>query len=158
GFGLVSAQYSNAYGYGSLPVEGQWGILPRFGSVIRPREGQMLGALSSGFAREFDALDGEPMPFYLVDPLEGESYPTGAAPAGFPKAAVGCDQDSMVNDMIDVKLRIKAPPNAHGFKFDFNFHTSEWPRYICTNFNDAFVAYLSAPGFNGGQPDNISFD
>jgi hypothetical protein len=56
----------------------------------------------------------------------------------------------------NVKLELKAPKNASGLKFDFNFHSSEWPEYICSDFNDGFIAYLSAKGFNGGAPANIS--
>jgi hypothetical protein len=158
GFGIVSAAYSNGYGRTAAPHSGQWGLLPRFGSVLGPREGQTIGALSSGYAREFDSPSGSSTPFFDIGPLDGQSYPTGAAPSGFPRAAAGCQQDNVVNDMIDVKLTLKAPPNATGFKFDFDFHSSEWPAYICTNFNDAFVAYLTAPSFNGGSGDNVSFD
>ncbi len=158
GFGLVSASYSNGYGRADAPQQGQWGLLPKFGSSLTPREGHLLGAISSGYAREYDSPSGTGTPFFKIGPLDGTSYPTGAAPSGFPRAAAGCQQDNLVNDMIDVKLTLKAPPNAQGFKFDFDFHSSEWPAFICTNFNDAFVAYLSAPSFNGGKGDNVSFD
>ncbi len=47
-----------------------------------------------------------------------------------------------------------APKTAGGFKFDFNFHSSEWPSYVCTRFNDGFLAYLTSKG----KTDNISFD
>ena len=56
--------------------------------------------------------------------------------------------------MIDVKLVLKAPPDATGFQFDFDFYSSEWPNYVCSNFNDAFVAYLTSSATTG----NISFD
>jgi hypothetical protein len=160
GFGLVSATFSDGYNRTSQPAPGQWGLLPRFGKVIVPREGTMLGAISTGFAREYDSPDGsgEKANFVDVQPLDGTGYPTGAAPHGFPRPAQGCFQDANVNDMIDVKLVLKAPPNAQGFKFDFNFHSSEWPGYVCSAYNDSFIAYLSARGFNGGRADNISFD
>ena len=82
----------------------------------------------------------------------------GKLPDGFPKPAQGCPLDKKVFDTIDVELVIKAPANAKGFSFDFNFYSGEWPGYICTRFNDGFIAYLEAKGFNGGDPDNISFD
>ena len=87
-------------------------------------------------------------------PLDGTTYPTGKAPPGYPVAAQGCPQDDLVNDMIDVKLVLKAPPDASGFQFDFDFFSSEWPDYVCSNFNDAFVAYLTSSSTTG----NISFD
>ena len=160
GWGLVSASYSNGFGSTALPAEGQSGLVPQFGSVIKPREGVRIGVLSSGYARNYDGLDGTddgPNSDFVASgggPRDGTNYPTGQAPPGFPKAAQGCPQDNLVNDMIDVKLVLKAPPDATGFQFDFDFYSSEWPNYVCSNFNDAFVAYLTSSATTG----NISFD
>lgn len=151
GFGLVAATFTQGYGRNEAPKAEQHGILSRFGKVLKPREGTKLGVLSTGFAQEFD---GGQQPF-----TPGTAMSTaGALPPGFPKAAAGCPQSLEANDVISLKLQLKAPKNATGFKFDFNFLSSEWPEYICSQFNDGFIAYLSAKGFNGGKPDNISFD
>jgi len=158
GYGVVSASYQNAFGSSNPPAAGQWGLLPAFGSTIKPREGSMLGTISSGFGREWDDAAGTnsgPMSDFVAgQPMDGMSYPTGGAPPGFPKAAQGCPQDNLVNDMVDVKLVLKAPPDASGFQFDFDFFSSEWPNYVCSNFNDAFIAYLTS----SQTTDNISFD
>lgn len=158
GWGLVSATYQNAYGSSTPPAAGQWGMLPSFGSVIAPREGAMLGTISSGYGREWDDAantdSGPNSDFVAGQPMDGMNYPTGQAPPGFPKAASGCTQDNLVNDMVDVKLVLKAPPDATGFSFDFDFFSSEWPNYVCSNFNDAFIAYLTSTAIT----DNISFD
>ena len=84
----------------------------------------------------------------------------GAAPSGFPKSASGCPSQmgSAVNDVVDFQIQIKVPKNANGFSFDFDFGSGEWPEYVCTNYNDSFIAYLSSTAFNGGKPDNVSFD
>jgi hypothetical protein len=125
--------------------------LPKFGTLA-PREGSQLGVLSTGFASEFDGAAGAAF-------APGQIWGTdGAAPPGFPKAASGCSQASDVHDVVSLKLALKAPPNATGFKFDFDFYSSEWPAFICSQYNDGFVAYLTAQGFNSGTPDNISFD
>lgn len=87
-------------------------------------------------------------------PLDGTNYPTGAAPPGFPQSSQGCKQDDVVNDMIDLKLVLKAPMDATGFRFDFDFYSSEWPNFVCSTFNDAFVAYLESSTIT----NNISFD
>jgi hypothetical protein len=151
GYGLVSATFTRGFQVDAAPEAGQHGVLTKFGSLA-PREGARLGVLSTGFAQEFDGSDGTPF-------APGQEWGTdGAVPPGFPKAAAGCEQDSDVHDVIDLKLTLKAPPNATGFRFDFNFHSSEWPEYICTEFNDGFIAYLTAKGFNSGSPDNVSFD
>jgi hypothetical protein len=61
------------------------------------------------------------------------------------------------HDAAGVELVVRAPSNAHGFSFNFNFYTYEWPSYICSQFNDFFVALLSP--IPAGQTDgNISFD
>jgi hypothetical protein len=160
GWGLVGATYSNGFGSTALPASGQSGLVPQFGTAMTPREGARIGVLSSGYARNYDDPDGTnngPNSDFVASgggPRDGTNYPTGQAPPGFPKAAQGCQQDNLVNDMIEVKLVLKAPPDATGFQFDFDFYSSEWPNYVCSNFNDAFVAYLTSTATTG----NISFD
>ncbi len=158
GYGVVSASYQNAFGSSNPPAAGQWGLLPAFGSTIKPREGSMLGTISSGYGREWDDSTGTnngPMSDFVAgQPMDGMSYPTGSAPPGFPKAAQGCQQDNKDKEKVDVKLVLKAPPDASGFQFDFDFFSSEWPNYVCSNFNDAFIAYLTS----SQTTDNISFD
>jgi hypothetical protein len=164
GYGLVSATFTRGYNNTQQPNAAQHGILPKFGNVIKPREGKSLGILSTGYAQEYDgsantAFGGEELaPGPSIKQWGKDWNVTGALPPGFPKPAAGCEQDKSIHDAIDVKLEIKAPPNAAGVKFDFNFYSGEWPAYICSKFNDGFIAYLSAKGFNNGAPDNISFD
>lgn len=155
-WGLVSATFTRGFGSSAAANAAQHGILPKFGSAIKPREGRSLGVLSTGYAREFDDANGTSTSF-KDGVLRGGGL-AGAVPPGYPKPAEGCRQATGTNDVIDVKLTLKAPPNATGFTFDFNFYSSEWPEFVCSEFNDGFVAYLSARGFNGGKPENVSFD
>jgi len=173
GYGLVSAKFTRGFGRDDAPKAEQHGVLPKFGDVIKPREGKQLGVLSTGYGQEFNGGASEPFGgttgtegkqgyklsgknWWNWEPLFGT--PSGSAPPGFPRAADGCMQSDEVHDVINVKLEIKAPANAAGVKFDFNFYSGEWPAFICSPFNDGFIAYLSAKGFNGGKPDNMSFD
>jgi hypothetical protein len=152
GYGLVSATFTRGYQVDGDPDPHQHNVLTQFGSVIRPREGSRLGILSTGYAQEFDGNEGDAF-------TPGTDWETdGAAPPGFPKAAGDCPQRQDVHNVVAVKLQLKAPPNATGLKFDFDFHSSEWPQWVCSEFNDGFVAYLTAKGFHDGTPDNISFD
>ena len=162
GYGLVSAKFTRGHGNTQTPSPSQAGVLPKFGDVLKPREGKRLGVLSSGYAQEYDGAQGRR---FGNDSLSTVGQTTwkdwgsgGTLPNGFPKAANGCDQASDVHDVIDVVLTLKAPNNASGVQFDLNFFSSEWPAFICSQFNDGFIAYLSAKGFNGGTPDNMSFD
>ncbi|HVH41347.1 MAG TPA: choice-of-anchor L domain-containing protein [Labilithrix sp.] len=156
GFGLVSAAFTQGYGRSDAPRDEQHGLLPKFGNVLRPREGSKLGVLSTGYAKEFNGPGGTSS--FNPGISWGNMGRPGAAPPGYPKPTADCPQAEAVNDVVDLKLTLTAPKNVSGFRFDFNFHSSEWPAYICTSFNDGFVAWLSATGFNGGQADNISFD
>jgi hypothetical protein len=83
----------------------------------------------------------------------------GNNPVGFPKESPACPGSftGEPNDVAGLEVKIRAPLNAQGFSFDFNFFTYEWPNYICSQFNDFFVALLSP--FPAGQTDgNVSFD
>lgn len=160
GYGLVSATFTRGHGVTQAPQQQQHGLLPKFGDVLVPREGKMLGVLSTGYAQEYDGAPGVPFGGEDFDNgSNGQDWGfNGTLPSGFPKAAKGCEQDRNVFDTIAVVLELKAPANAAGIKFDFNFLSGEWPAYICSEFNDGFIAYLEAAGFNGGTADNMSFD
>lgn len=154
GWGVVSAAYTQGYNNVTPPKDEQHGILKKFGNVVKPRQGGALGVLSSGWAREYDQCYTPQGVFQGGCSMTG----VGAAPAGFPKAAQGCPIDTEVNDVATISLKIKVPANAKGLKFDFNFFSGEWPQWVCTNFNDSFIAYLKSAAFNNGVADNISFD
>lgn len=167
GWGLVSASFTRGYQDNAAPNAGQHGILPKFGNTLKPTEGGMLGVLSSGFAREYNAASGQ-MPFNrgsdefapIGQIMQGDAFQpeAGVVPPGFPKNAGGCPSLAKeVYDVSVVKLVLKAPTNAKGVAFDFNFFTSEWPKYLCTSYNDSFIAYLKSKKSAGGA-DNVSFD
>src|SRR5258705_445266 len=70
-----------------------------------------------------------------------------------------CDPASDVPDAAGITLKIKVPNNAKGFSFDFDFWSGEWPEWVCTTFNDSFVAWLTSAAFSGKAGDfNISYD
>ncbi len=62
------------------------------------------------------------------------------------------------NDLGQIIMTLQIPTNVEGISFDFMFLSSEYPEWVCTQYNDAFLAILEDPGLNGGQPTNISFD
>jgi hypothetical protein len=153
GYGLVKAAFMRGVTDTTEPFAEQHGILPKFGNVVKPREGKNLGVLSTGFAQEFNG-DGS-TPFFQGKTWWDDETSTTALPTGFPKVSDSCPSDADgVSDVIVLSLTLKAPPNAGGLKFDFNFHSSEWPEWICTKFNDGFIAYLTSKA----KTDNISFD
>ncbi len=162
-WGVVSATFTQGYGNTAAPDSHQTSILQTFGSTLVPREGSSFAAMSSGYAQSddpcptsqrFSNIAGTQFKFGCA--MTGQ----GTAPSGFPQSATGCPSQtgSAVNDVVDLQLVIQVPKNANGFSFDFDFGSGEWPEYVCSPFNDSFIAYLKSAAFNGGSPNNISFD
>jgi len=128
------------------------GVLPQFGKVVKPREGKRMLALSSGTAREPGTTG------YKSPQGFSKGFESGQ-PTGFPKESPACPGTvtGEPNDGAAIELELRAPTNAHGIAFEFDFYTYEWPNYVCSMFNDFFVALLEP--FPAKQLDgNISFD
>jgi hypothetical protein len=152
-WGVVSATYTQGYSNTTPPDANQHGIMSKFGTNVNPRQGSALGSLSSGYAANQDGCG--TTTFKYGCPMTG----AGAAPPGYPKAAGSCPIDNTANDVSALVLQIKVPANAKGFAYDFNFYSGEWPEWVCTSFNDSFVAWLTSAAFSGKSGDfNISFD
>lgn len=157
-WGVVSATYTQGYKNASAPDPQQYGTGTTFGTNVKPRQGAALGILSTGVAGPQDCQN-----MFTGDTFFKENNCTstgpGAAPPGYPKAAQGCQGDNVANDVVNLDLKIKVPANAKGFAFDFNFYSGEWPEFVCTDFNDSFVAWLNSGAWTGKAGDfNISFD
>jgi hypothetical protein len=127
------------------------GILPNFGPNV-PRFGSNMLVLSSGTARRPTDPDYQSVSGF------SKGYSSGH-PFGFPKESPSCPGviTGTAYDGVALELELEVPEWAHGLAFDFNFYTFEWPGWVCSTFNDFFVALLSP--FPQGQTDgNISFD
>ncbi len=159
GWGLVSATYTNGYNGTTGPADpNQHGIMTKFGSKIKPRQGSAFGILSSGWAREYDQCNTPTDPFKGGCEMDS-SFSTDVAPPGYPKAVGSCDPSSEIYDASGITLKIKVPANAKGFSYDFDFWSGEWPEFVCTTYNDSFVAWLGSTAWKGKTGDfNISFD
>jgi hypothetical protein len=148
-WGVVSASWVRAQG-GVPATPGQaTGLLPTFGAN-GPRNGDALLVISSGYARDENAAD-------PCGTMSCQTTGAGQPPAGFPQGVVGCEGGTDINDDIALEVNLKAPSNAIGYSFDFAFMSFEFPEWVCTDYNDQFVALVDpAPmdAING----NISFD
>ena len=128
------------------------GVLAAFGPNVNVQAGGRMLGLSSGSARQ--PTD----PGYMDVGGFSKGYTSGH-PQGFPKESPACPgvTTGEPHDGTGVELTIRVPSNAHGFSFNFDFYTYEWPGYVCSMFNDFFVALLTPIPAN--QLDgNISFD
>lgn len=128
------------------------GILPEFGANVKVRRGDNMLAISSGTARQpndagYQTVGGFNKGFNSIPP------------EGFPKDSSACPGviTGQPYDAAAIEVELRVPSNAQGFSFDFDFFTYEWPGYVCSQFNDFFVALLMP--FPPNQTDgNISFD
>ncbi len=125
-------------------------IATDFGVSYVPHMGSAFTVHSSGVA-----ADANP-PGYEI-PQGGTGFVnTAPHPAPLPSPGDGCGSadPAVVNDFVELDVEMVVPPNALSFSFDFNFMSAEFNDYVCSSFDDTFVAFLESSAFTG----NISFD
>jgi hypothetical protein len=157
GWGVVSAAYTTSDGQ---PLTGVFadgrGVLSHFGNTIQPREGAAMLALSSGAARGPGDPGYQSPSGYNKAPSQPHGLPSGftlqESPACNGSVTTGEPYDSAM-----LELKIKTPTNAKSFTYNLDFYTYEFPNYICSTFNDYFVALMTPPPA-GSIQSNISFD
>ncbi len=180
-WGVISTAIVQANGTTNVPTVSYSGcssqrvqaaILPSFGTtttldpvfnlpVNAPRKGQRMAAYSSGSARR-------PGDSCYVNPngqVSSLSLGTYAAPpTGHPQNKSGCPNGTAAYDSAGIKMQIRVPTNAKSFSYNVNFFTSEYPEWVCTFYNDAYIARLTSGHplvqSNLGAPKwgNITFD
>ncbi len=152
-WGLVSASYVKADGTPGMN-DLSHGVLPDFGLNVPAREGANMLVLSSGTARR-------PGNVGWQSPEGADMATTGSTPAGYPVAAPACpgvlQTSTVANDPAALEMVIRTPTNANAIRFEFNFYTYEFPFYICSDFNDFFVALVD-PAPAQSLSGNVSFD
>ncbi len=149
GWGVLKAAYTRANGQAVSPGPSV-GLLPKFGKNVKPREGSSILGLSSGHARDESMADN-------CGNNDCETLGPGQAPPGFPQDVPSCSGSKDINDDVALDLQIKAPSNATGYSFDFFFYSFEYPEWVCTSFNDQFIALVD-PAPKGSVNGNVSFD
>ncbi len=137
-----------------------------FGNTYVPKGGSQMAVLSTGRAVDKNNIDWViPWPIFFINPAgilsaeiaEGTIHQNQMAhpdPQPTPGDGCGAADPVSVQDPITFVLDLKVPSNANVLAFDFNFMSSEFPKFVCTDWDDTFVALLESTEFNG----NISFD
>jgi hypothetical protein len=154
-WGVVQASWvlpDGAASPGTPNYELGHGALTGFGTNVDVQRGAKMLALSSGTARQPNDAGYQSVGGF------SKGYTCGH-PQGFPKESPACPDvtTGQPYDGAALQVMIRVPTNAKGFSFDFNFYTYEWPVFICSTFNDFFVALLD-PIPQGQTDGNISFD
>ena len=157
-WGVVDSEITGADGEGS-PSDIQSGVLEGLGQgMLAPMENATLAVLSSGDAR------GVGDPGYTATMSDG--YQEDAGPSDYLEAhhyaletTDACPTtNAAFHDTVQLRTRIRVPTNAQGIKFQFRFFTYEFPLYLCTEFNDFFLALLDSEHPEIPDDKNISFD
>jgi hypothetical protein len=156
-WGIIEAKYVYPDG-ASMTPDRDVGALPSFG-VNAPQAGEAMLALSSGYAR----APGQPGFQAGISRTKGGIFggSNHGAPPGYPKEFAGCPADTpptgAPQDGVALELKVRVPLNAKSFSYEQNFFTYEYSTFVCTRFNDFFVALLS-PKLPDLPDENIAFD
>ena len=149
-WGLVDAQWVRANGTPLTTPSEHYGIQTGFGPNVPAIGGTQMVALSSGHAR----IPGQPG---ACGTQSCGDLGAGVAPAGFPQNVPSCPTGTNINDDVGLEVTLRAPSNATGYSFNFDFYTFEYPEWICDLYNDQFIALVTPPPM-GSINGNISFD
>ncbi|WAS92489.1 choice-of-anchor L domain-containing protein [Nannocystis punicea] len=160
-WGVISGAFSRSDGSGA-PASAAKSIRPDFGTVIVPQKNQRLVVLSTGAA----AANKDTKPSFSAFQGGTELGTPAAVPAdwlaangdNFPNAP-GCPKPgggATGQDTIQLKLRIRVPTNAKSFSAHVYFFSSEYPEWVCSPYNDFFLALVDGEGAGNPADKNVA--
>lgn len=159
-WGVIAASFSLADGKGA-PAAASRAIRTDFGKVIKPQMASNMVVLSSGHAA--DATDQAPAfaAFEQGSNLNTTSPPPAdwlAANAGKIPNPPGCPAPMIpaANDPVMLKLRMRVPTNAKSFAAKMYFFSAEYPEYVCSQYNDFFVALVDSEADGNPADKNVA--
>jgi hypothetical protein len=159
-WGVISGKLTLANGSGT-PAAASRAVRSKFGSQIFPIKGQKFAIFSTGHA----AAPGDTNPSFVAfqggqDMGTSSAFPADwlAANNGALPNSPGCPAPSggSANDPIMLTLRLRAPTNAKSFSFNSFFFSAEFPEYVCTQFNDFFVALVDSNVTTNPKDKNVA--
>jgi hypothetical protein len=151
-FGEVeSAQFLGGNGSGQgRAIVSSFGNDPFVDGLNVPANGAKMIHLSSGAANIGDHDLGVAHDGTLGGNCIVSNHPN---PQGDPGACGDADL-AQVCDLTGLNLNVRVPSNAQSLSFDFQFFSSEYRTFRCSQFDDTFVVFLTSQNFVG----NVSFD
>ena len=158
-WGIIDSTLSNIAG-DDMPFDFQASVLEGYSQgTIPPMSNKTLSVLSTGDARGvgdpgYTSEDSDGYPMYEDGPAEYL-----AANNNTLETSASCPvPEPSFHDTLRVSTRIRVPTNAQGIKFQFRFFTYEFPAWVCTEWNDVFLALLTSGHEDIPLDKNISFD
>jgi hypothetical protein len=151
-WGVIGAKLTLADGTG-LPATVSRAIRPDFGGLIKPQKASRMAVLSSGHAAD----QSDQAPAFMAFEKGVDTGKTSPPPQDwyqknggkFPNPP-GCNAPMVpsANDSVMLTLRVRVPTNAQSFSAKMYFFSAEYPEYVCSQYNDFFVALVDslAPG------------
>jgi hypothetical protein len=160
-WGVISAGFKLAQGGGKYNKDSH-AVRAGFGNNITALGGSNLAILSTGVAAAQQAPHNQ-SPAWQAFQLGADMGTNSKMPTDWlnannmvPPNAPGCPQpDTKANDSIMLELSVRVPTNAKSFSFNTFFFSSEYPEWVCSPFNDFFLALLDSKFVPGpGQDPN----
>lgn len=158
-WGVIAAALKQTSG-SVAPAASSHAIRSSYGGAV-PQDGASFVVLSTGAA----AALAQTNPAYVA-PQPGHVAGTTATPpadwvsanGGSVVLAPGCPGPSLttVNDSVMLELRVRVPTNAGGFTARFNFYSAEYPEWVCSSYNDVFVALLDSAASGNPADKNLA--
>jgi hypothetical protein len=143
----VAGDYAKAIGLCDFVTNSQFvvgnnsarDIRAKLGNTFTPQEGTSMFYISTGKATDdMDTPSYDPQPG--TDFSQSGTHPLWAAP----KCGGGGGSAPAANDMTEIDFTIQVPQNANAFTYNFAFFSAEYPEYVCTPYNDRFIAILES--------------
>lgn len=159
-WGVIDAKLTLADGKGA-PKAAQRSIRPKFGNAISKKAGSQMAVFSSGHA----ASTGDSSPSFASFQTGVNHNTSSSAPADWVAAnggklpnPPGCQAPGQLsaNDPIMLTLRVRAPTNAKSFSVKMFFFSAEYPEWVCSEYNDFFVALVDSESEDNPADKNIA--
>lgn len=161
GWGVISAEILKPDGSFGAHIDSN-GVLNALGSVITPKSGNYMLALSSGKARN---------PFPCSSSSHCNLGVSSSAPSDWYEAngkklpsAPSCPNGDVIRDAVMLQLKVRVPKGVKSFSFNLYFLSVEFPQFVCTQYNDFFIALLTSthksdnPEFQNPADKNLAMD
>jgi hypothetical protein len=159
-WGVISAKFTLADGKGA-PAAASRALRDGFGSKIKPQKHARMAVLSSGHAADASDLSPAFAPFEGGKNMQTTSPPPAdwlAANAGKLPNPPGCEEAALpaANDPVMLTLRVRVPTNARSFAAKMYFFSAEYPEWVCSKYNDFFVALVDSQATGNPADKNVA--